>query len=68
MIVPKTRFSERLERFNGTQSVYRASRLDRRSNESLVAVRTCGEVDERRADTVHDDGDGRHYRQAVRSM
>ena len=33
----------------------------RQTRGSLVAVRTCGEVDERRADTVHDDGDGRNH-------
>ena len=38
----------------------RSSSVASTPNESLVAVRTCGEVDERRADTVHDDGDCRH--------
>ena len=39
----------------------RSSSVASTPNESLVAVRTCGEVDERRADTVHDAEDGRHY-------
>ena len=55
------RWSGRLPRATLEDHPPRSSCAASTPNESLVAVRTCGEVDERRADTVHDDGDGRHY-------
>ena len=55
------RWSGRLQRATLEDQPPRSSSVASTPNESLVAVRTCGEVDERRADTVHDDGDGRHH-------
>ena len=55
------RWSGRLPRATLEDHPPRSSFAASTPNESLVAVRTCGEVDERRADTVHDDGDGRHH-------
>ena len=56
-----TRWSGQLPRATLEDQPPRSSSVASTPNESLVAVRTCGEVDERRADTVHDDGDGRHH-------
>ena len=48
------RWSRQLPRAILEDQPPRSSSVASTPNESLLAVRTCGEVDERRADTVHD--------------